>query len=175
MQSWGEAGARLSALGAKGNSDQSLMTAGDNRKPPVFSGARAPASHLWHARCLRLKPRAQRPEPVQCLAIRPQYFSQFAIDPDCFLRRLVEHLCPAARVWWQVRLRNEIGGLHDGFERIAEIVSQGTQFKRDFSRDLVAVSFHLITSPRQAIAGHRLGVHCLPKSSAVDSQLPASR
>src|ERR1700692_3526216 len=71
------------------------------------------------------------------LAFGAQNLSQVSINFYGVLRSLVDHLDPSAHVFGGDRLRNQVGGLHDGLKRVAEIVRQSAEFLGQFSRDFI--------------------------------------
>jgi hypothetical protein len=66
----------------------------------------------------------------QFLAFRAQHLPQISIDFHCILRSLIDHLDPASNVVWWNGLRKQVGGLHDGLQRVAEIMFHGAAFLR---------------------------------------------
>ena len=68
--------------------------------------------------------------PREDSALGAQNLAQPLIDFYCVLRGLIDHFEPAARTLGQTVLRNQISGLHDGFEGIAEIVREYAKFLR---------------------------------------------
>src|SRR5215471_4984429 len=72
--------------------------------------------------------RTQRPKPD--LIFASQNLAKFAVDLDRFLGGLVDHLYPAAGILGHLGLGKQITRLHDGFERVAEVVRQGAKFFR---------------------------------------------
>src|ERR1700692_868596 len=71
------------------------------------------------------------------LAFGAQNLTQVSINFYGVLRSLVDHLDPSAQVFGRDRLRNQVGGLHDGLKRVAEIVRQSAEFLGQFSRDFI--------------------------------------
>lgn len=62
------------------------------------------------------------------LAFGAQDLTQVSINFYGVLRSLVDHLDPSAHVFGGDRLRNQVGGLHDGLKRVAEIVRKRAEF-----------------------------------------------
>ncbi len=81
------------------------------------------------------------------LTLRAQELAQLVIDFYRFLRSLIDQLDPAACVLGRSSLRNQVSGLHDSFERIAEIVRQCAEFPRQFWRDFIGGIFHDLGRP----------------------------
>jgi hypothetical protein len=79
---------------------------------------------------------------VMNLALLAQNLAQLVIDFYRVLRGLIDQFDPAARVLGRSCLRNQVGGLHNGFERIAEIVRQRSEFFRQFRRDFIGGISH---------------------------------
>src|SRR5260370_525689 len=81
------------------------------------------------------------------LTLGAQNLAQLVIDFYRFLRGLIDQFDPAAQVFGRSRLRNQVGGLHDRFERIAEIVRQHSEFPRHFRRYLIGGISHGLALP----------------------------
>ena len=68
-----------------------------------------------------------------------QNLAQPLIDSYRVLRGLIDHFDPAARVLGRTGLHNQISGLHDGFERVTEIVREYAKFLRYLRRNFIGI------------------------------------
>src|SRR5258708_3606249 len=88
-------------------------------------------------------PRFARDDNSQILlTLRAQQLAQLVIDLYRVLRGLIDQFNPAAQVFGRGGLRNQVGGLHDGFKRIAEIVRESAEFFRQFRRNFLGGISH---------------------------------
>jgi hypothetical protein len=76
------------------------------------------------------------------LAARAQDVTQIPVDLDRILRGFVDHLDPAFHVFRRVRLGEQIAGLHDGFQGVAEFVCQGAKFFGRFGGNVARAVGH---------------------------------
>src|ERR1700751_1044274 len=79
--------------------------------------------------CRRLKPTAGRSPlkrkasaTARSSALRTKNFPNLAVHPRCILRGLIDHLQPLLVSVVEFGLSQQVRGLHDGFNVIAEIV-----------------------------------------------------
>jgi hypothetical protein len=71
------------------------------------------------------------------LALGAKNLAEFAVESNRLLRSLVEHFHPAASAGGKFCLRNQVARLQDGFERVAQIVGERSEFACDFGGDPV--------------------------------------
>ena len=64
------------------------------------------------------------------LAVRTQDVAELPVDLDCVLRSFVNHSDPPLEVFRRIRLRDQIAGLHDSFEGVAEFMRQSLGVRR---------------------------------------------
>lgn len=71
----------------------------------------------------------------QTLVLRSQDLPQPPVQADRFLRGLLHHLHPFLSATGQFYFGQQESGLHDGFERVAQIVGEGAQLANQFGGD----------------------------------------
>lgn len=92
---------------------------------------------------------AMRPhrEVTSVSAVRAKNLTYLAIDVGCILRGVFDQANPLRAVGSLVKLAEKVGGLHDGFNRIAQIMRQAAEPTDDFGRELLRVDHDLFPMP----------------------------
>lgn len=87
-------------------------------------------SRHWYAELHRERP------AVEHLAVVAHDFAELVVDVYRVLRGLIDELDPAALALGRAGLRNQVSGLNDGLEGVAEIVREGAEFAGNVGGDL---------------------------------------
>ena len=82
----------------------------------------------------------RRPVRLRFLALRAQYFADLAIDFCRVAGRLVDQVQPLSVGIVHLDLAEQVGGLHDGLNGIAEVVRKRPEFLADRQGNFGVVS-----------------------------------
>src|SRR5208283_3908200 len=96
--------------------------------------------HSVHRETGSRRAKAESREPY--LAVAAQQFAELDVDLDGFFGRLIDHFNPAAGVLGRTGLRDQVRGLHDGFEGVAEVVRQKAKVLCEGSGDFIVSARH---------------------------------
>jgi hypothetical protein len=110
-------------------------------------------------------------EVTNVSAVRAKNLTYLAIDVGGILSGVFDEANPLRAVGSLVKLAEKVGGLHDGFNRIAQIMRQAAEPTDDFGRELLRVDHGLFPDASDL---RRLYVLCRDSAVMWRGLLPAA-
>lgn len=116
---------------------------------------------------------AEQPEddqsrsPTELGGLSAQVVANFSVDAGRVARGIVDEFKPAFSIFIETALCQQVGGLHDGLDGIAQIVRQGSELTVRFDRGIR--SFH--TLQRELSSSHLVYIPEIPLNACAASRV----